>query len=69
MKALGFESLIDDSAVYRQATTRVLVISYMNDVLIIATNDQRVISLKGGLEEQGIEVEWAAPGPGTWYWA
>ena len=67
MKALGFEPLVADSAVYRHAATGTLVISYVDDLLVIAAKDKQVNSLKEGLEEQNIEVEWAAPDMEIWY--
>ena len=67
MKALGFEPLVADSAVYRHAATGTLVISYVDDLLVIAAKDEQVSFLKEGLEKQNIEVEWAAPGMEMWY--
>lgn len=67
MKGLGFDSLVADNAVYRQTTTGALVISHVDDLLAIAANGQQIDSLKDGLDEKGIEVDWAPAGTEIWY--
>ena len=48
MKALGFEPLVADSAVYRHAATRTLVLSYVEYLLVIVAKDEQFNFLKEG---------------------
>ena len=67
MKGLGFEALIADSAVYRNAATGAILVSHVDDLLAIAANAPQIDSLKVGLDEKDIEVDWAPAGAEIWY--
>ena len=56
IKSLGFEPLIANSAIYRQAATGALVISHINNLLAAAAKGRQIDSLKAGLDERGIKV-------------